>query len=951
MTYTNLPVNPTLITQSTLNGVNVNIQVMDAGGIITSNSYIYDAFGQDNFTWEVEDYDFGGGMYIDNPALTFIGPAANTYYQEQTAFQPFIDAVDNGGGTLRVYRDPIGTGAATGSSQNPGELMRQKVLDAFAVTNITRDVNVGFFDGGTTGSGIPNCMNYTRTYPTGSFNVYLRVADGAGQLSPLLDQVTDGWGTSSQTTTNLGTFPMVNSGGWDNFTWVPLRDGNGNLVRVTMGGTNTLRLTAGSTTTAPGNGNGGGNVNFLMLTPANTNLPVITGVYPNGTNQFQVSSALTFTASSPGGFTINPAGISVTLTIKTLLGQTTVTNLTSTNGLVVTGTSTSRNVSAPLATNLIYTAVISVKDVNGSPANKTVSFDTCNPNYTWEAEDYNHDNGQFIDNPAPDAYANLTGVEGVDCHNISDAPNETFVYRNPQLPPTTPGVGNGDQVNSDVPRLQYITSALSDYNLGWYDGGEWDNYTRTFPAGQYNVFLRAANGSGGNGSATLSVVSGDTTTANQTNTTLGTFTIPSTGANAWQTYTWVPLRDAGGNLVQFTGGSLKTLRAASGGNLNPNFYALFPANTNLPNLNNIYPSGGIFQSTNKFAFAVSSAAGVATNNIVVTINGVTVTNLAFSGSLLNWAVSYPHLQPNTAYTVTISVTDLNGNIATTSSSFDTFSPANYTWEAEDFDHDGGQFIDNPQTNAYFGLPAATDVDTHQVNFAAAAPYLYRTNALALPGEGNGMATEINGDVKRAQYLGVGNTNVDYTMGYFSGGANASSSWANYTRYYPAGSYNVYGRLADGALVPTTATLSQVTSGWGTPTQTTNLLGTFAVPNTGWESYNFVPLRDDSGNLVTLTFDGSTNTLQVGNPLGSGADVNVNFLMLAPVFALNAVHSGTNATLSFPAQSGFNYQVQYKTNLTDPNWASLGGAIAGTNAVMSVNDPITGGTRFYRVQVQ
>jgi len=31
------------------------------------------------------------------------------------------------------------------------------------------------------------------------------------------------------------------------------------------------------------------------------------------------------------------------------------------------------------------------------------------------------------------------------------------------------------------------------------------------------------------------------------------------------------------------------------------------------------------------------------------------------------------------------------------------------------------FFDNPQTNAYFGLPAMTDVDTHQVNFNAAGP--------------------------------------------------------------------------------------------------------------------------------------------------------------------------------------------------------------------------------------
>jgi len=962
VTYTNLPVNPTLIQQSYLDGVNVRILVTDIGGIVTSNSYVYDAFSQNNFSFEAEDYDFNGGMFIDNPVYSFVGPDVNTYYQQINGYINLTDANDDGGGTLRLYRDPlenveteysIGGGGPTAGGQNLGELMRQKVLDAYTVTNIARDVNVGFFDGGT-GSGHPNWMNYTRTYPSGTYNAYVRVADGAGALSSSLDQVTSGFGTSSQTTTNIGTFNFVNSGGWDNFVYVPLRDGNGNLIRVTVSGVNTLRLTAGP--------NGGGNVNFIMLTPANTNLPVINGIYPNGTNMFQSASALTFTASSPAGVTINPAGISVKLTITTLLGQTTVTNITTANGLVVTGTAASRNVSAPLTTNLIYTAVISVTDVNGSPAASTVSFDTLNPNYTWEAEDYDYNDGtssgKFIDNPQVDAYAGLAGVEGVDTHNISDAPNETFVYRNPQSPPTTPGVGNADQVNGDAPRLQYITSGLSDYNLGWYDTGEWENYTRTYPAGSYNVYLRAANGSSGNGGATLALVTSGVGTSTQTTTNLGTFTLlPTSTTGNWQAYSWTPLRDAGGNLVKFTGGSVATLRATSLGANNPNFYALFPANTNLPSLNNVYPNGTtMFQATNKLAFTVSSSVGVSTGSIVVTTNGVAATNLVFSGSSLNWNVSFPNLLPNTPYAVTISVTDINGNVASTSVSFDTFSSSYYTWEAEDFDYNNGQFIDNPQTNAYLGFAAGTDVDTHQVNFAAAAPYLYRTNSLGTPGLGNGMATEINGDIKRNAYQGAGNPNLnlDYTMGYFSGGANTSPSWANYTRHYPAGSYNVYGRLASGGGA-TTATLSQVTSGWGTTTQTTNFLGNFNVANTGWESYNFVPLRDGSGNLVALTFDGSTNTLQVGNPLGSGSDVNVNFFMLVPassgLITLTATISSGNINISFPTQNGSSYQLLWKNNLTDPTWTPIGSPVSGNGSVQSVGDTISLSKRFYRVQVQ
>jgi hypothetical protein len=939
--YTNLPVNPTLTQETNLNAVSVNIQVTDNGGIVTSNSYSYDAFAPTNFTWECEDYDFGGGQYIDNPVYTFSGPAPNTYNQEITNYVNLTDANDNGNnaGPSRVYRDSLenveteySIGAGGNGGQSIGELMRQKVLDAYALDPTIRDVNVGYFDGGT-GSGLPNWMNYTKTYPTGSFNVYLRVADGGGTLIPSLDVVTNGWGTSAQTTTNLGTFTVANSGGWDSFSWVPLRDASGNLAKVTLRGTNTIRLTAGSA--------GGGNVNFLMLTPANTNLPAILNLYPNGTNMFQPSPTLSFTASSPSGVTINTNSIKVQLTVSNLLGQGFVTNLTATNGLTITGTITNRSVSAVLSSNDIYTAVISVTDANGSSAGNTVTFDTISPVYTWEAPDYDYGGGQYFDNPQTNDYVGLAAVAGVDSLTNGTDAGTAYAYR------TAPGLG--DQADGDSPvRLRYIVSGLPHYNVGWYDSGDWGNYTRTYPTGSFNLYMRVANGTSGLGDTLAKVTSGWGTPV-QTTTNLGTFTIPGTGN--WQGYEWIPLRDAGGNLIKLALGGTNTLRvtANTGGGGNVTFYMLLPANTNLPSLFNVYPNGtNMFQSTNTFSFNVQSTVGVSSNSVVVTVNGTTVSNLVFSGSATNWNVSYPHLQPDTTYTVVVTVTDSNGNQSTITSSFDTFGSANYTWEAEDFDYDGGQFFDNPQTNAYVNLGAVAGVDSVQVNFAAAAPYAYRTNSDALPDNSNGMSTEVNGDYPRSQYQGTGFT--DYTMGYYSDGA-----WANYTRHYPAGTYNVYGRLASGGATPSEASLSEVTSGWGTATQTTNFLGLFTIPNTGWETYTFVPMRDGNGNLVSLTFNGSTNTLQLARPgtVGDGLfpDVNANFLMLVPLFNIQASHSGANVVVSFLTQTGFNYQVQYKTHLTDASWTSLGSPVAGNNAVESVNDPANGTTRFYRVQIQ
>ena len=240
-------------------------------------------------------------------------------------------------------------------------------------------------------------------------------------------------------------------------------------------------------------------------------------------------------------------------------------------------------------------------------------------------------------------------------------------------------------------------------------------------------------------------------------------------------------------------------------------------------------------------------------------------------------------------------------------------------------------MDNPQTNAYGGLGAMANVDTYQVNFGGV--FLYRTN---------GMDTEVNGDASRSKYKGT--TYSDYSIGYFSHG-----SWANYTRHYPAGSYYVYARLAAGGGA-TTCALYQVTSGWGSTIQGTNLLGTFSVANTAWETYNYVPLRNASGNLAVVTFSGPTNTLRLARPGLATSDCNANFLTLIPVFTLSATCTGSQINISFPTQSGFNYQLQYKSSLADTTWNPLA-TIAGDSTVKSISDSTGAGTCFYRVQIQ
>jgi regulation of enolase protein 1 (concanavalin A-like superfamily) len=590
-------------------------------------------------------------------------------------------------------------------------------------------------------------------------------------------------------------------------------------------------------------------------------VPVVDNISPNGNYQFQPSNTLSFTVNSSVG--IAPSAITVQLTGTTLSGQTLNVNLTTANGLIVAGTSTSRSVSAPLTSNMVYQAVIQATDANENTTSSTVSFDTISPAYTFEAEDFDYNSGHFIDNPQTNKYSGLNVTYGVDAQN-GNFNGGASAYR-----PS----GLNTEVNGDIPRLAYSTG-LQDYDVGWNDGGSgnWGNYTRTFPAGAYNIYMRASNPNGFTADgASMSVVTSGRGTSSQTTSNLGTFSVPSTGN--WQTYAWVPLLDANGNLAKFTGGSVETLRVTTdNGSYNANFYLLMPADTNQPTINNLYPDGSnFFQYTNVLSFSASCSAGISTNSIVVNLDGVNVAGLTFSGSPTNWNVSCP-LLVNTNHTVVITVTANNGNVASETINFNDFQSTDYQWEAEDYDYTSngisGLFFDNPQTNAYFNLPSAPNVDNHQFDLNA-NPFDYRTNSI-----GPCPSTTPADDAQRPQFA-TGKT--DYNIGFFGGG-----SWLNYTRHYPAGTYNVWGRFAEGGTA-TETTLSQLTSGYGTSSQTVKPVGVFFVPPSGgWNTWEWTPLENSQGNLVKVRFDGSQYTLQLdGSPVGGQPEVNVNFLMLAP----------------------------------------------------------------------
>jgi hypothetical protein len=116
------------------------------------------------------------------------------------------------------------------------------------------------------------------------------------------------------------------------------------------------------------------------------------------------------------------------------------------------------------------------------------------------------------------------------------------------------------------------------------------------------------------------------------------------------------------------------------------------------------------------------------------------------------------------------------------------------------------------------------------------------------------------------------------------------------------------------------------------------------------------VKSSSGNLVQITNNGAIKTLRVTTDNGN---YNANFYILIPAYTPPAsttltVSYGTgngNLSIFFPTQPGYNYQLEFKTNLTDAVWIPLGNTTIGDGTTQSAKDGIGNARRFYRVRIQ
>jgi hypothetical protein len=360
---------------------------------------------------------------------------------------------------------------------------------------------------------------------------------------------------------------------------------------------------------------------------------------------------------------------------------------------------------------------------------------------------------------------------------------------------------------------------------------------------------------------------------------------------------------------------------------------LVSGQVDLPTLSNVYPTGTHpFEFTNALGFTVTTVgATFPANSIGVNLDGNDVSsNLVITGSTSVKNVVYPSLLPNAIHVAILTATNSLGHGIRVTNRFDTFSESNYMVEAEDYDYGNAEYIDPWFPNAYQGLGATTNIDfQHTTLLDQTAFGQYRTDGV--PED-----KLLQHDWVRQPFIDPGG--IDYILTFFAGG-----DWVNYTRAYPAGSFLVYGRFSGGG--PFTMYLDQVTSGAGTLNQVTKRLGQWSAVGKDYNTFDWVPLTDGGLVAATIVKLNGPRTLRIT----TDGFCNPNYIMFVPAngISLTASRSNNNIVVSFPTQTGVNYRVFYRTNLSTGNWTLLS-SVPGNGAVKSVTDPSTGAQRFYKV---
>jgi|GEM_PF-1069972 len=507
---------------------NAAISVSDTSGLTTTLSNYFQTtwvgLPPVEYLWEAEDFDFTNGLFIDNPDICNADGDPNCYFGKVGT--PGVDENSDGESVSHLYR-----AADAMNIDVSGDFLRPNL---FAANRTDYELNP--FEQN-------EWVNYTRDFSNGVYWVVGRLATDLTLSGSLTMSVVN----SDQTLTPLGTFTIAPHGlGWTTFENVFLLDTNGNKVNVTLNGKTTLQVESQ------------GNIlpNFFALVQAIPDLPIISGMYPDGAHPFQYTNALRFNASTLGS-TFGAQSFHVVLD-----------GFDVSSDLVITGSASNKTVVYPnLQPNARHVAVITITNGLDHGISVTNSFDTFSQNnYMVQASDFDFNSGMFISdaNWYPNAYDGEVATTNIDYqHTTIDG--EQYPYRPDGIP---------QEQGHDFLTDTFVNSGGIEYDLAWFGAGDWANYTRVYPKGKYYIYMRTA-GLGTN-TQQLELVTSGAGTVDQTVKKLGDWTF--VGQNN-STYAWVPLTDDGLQApFAISLGGMETLRLTTPtGDCYPNYFMLVPA--------------------------------------------------------------------------------------------------------------------------------------------------------------------------------------------------------------------------------------------------------------------------------------------------------------------------------------------------------------------------------------
>jgi len=243
------------------------IRVTDSAGATRTAVLSFDTFSSGVRTVEVEDYNFEGGGFFDQPVRTaeFGGQADHSYTdREGLAEVDFFDtrATPNGSDTMYRTVDPV---------------RMQRALDNRRRDQFNNDLGIYDYEIGDIAAG--EWMNYTRDFAEGAYEVYLREAVvNLERADSVLERVTSDPGQPGQTVSLLGTFVGIQTGFIARN--IPLTDATGQTrVVLRLSGRTTLRLRHLTADTSAGNRY----LNYLAFVPVSdtpVQRPAVTSLSP-----------------------------------------------------------------------------------------------------------------------------------------------------------------------------------------------------------------------------------------------------------------------------------------------------------------------------------------------------------------------------------------------------------------------------------------------------------------------------------------------------------------------------------------------------------------------------------------------------------------------------------------------------------------------------------------------